>query len=1231
MMLVQQAGPGVLPLSILPARSYTTFIRAAEQLCLDEALETVIVYWSSASAAPILPNGPRFRQLMRANCGIWFFSEEKQDISEEWCVLIENSNLNLIVYGLESTDSDKYKCSGSMDPQVVRMAFSRLLPSWQTIDLKESLRLEDAIERLGVPSMKLPIIHRLKAAWPVVKPPMQQSLILPAFVATAEELAEPGQDDLFQSSDASVFSADPNVVAADEISEPIAGAPAKSIMASRQFDPLVTKEFASLPLNRDGKPFNLADKSIAKDKGRSKQNKNREEDVSQTTSGKQREMANESKPISPLMAAQSIISEIIGRLRHSSDLSSILQFAIENLTKVTRAERGLIWQIVGDQLVVTNEFATTGHNCFVDNKLGVQESARLGSQESAAIVLEFLSRFPDETGAGVIAIPDTAQDTNLHKMSPTLSSLIELGEVKARLMVQLRSRGIFSGFLELQQCSVRSWSKDDAIMLQSVAEMLSVVVQQSFDQSKIEMDAREMKLINEIASLFRESRGQTSRDSLVRSIKLVAEHIGFINSQIYLFNQDDKMLIPQIENEASKIVPLSDKDNPFVVAFEQGRGKVINVEYTKKGDSFFGHDMALVLPLVSEGERLGVFGLWQRKSDRVQFRLQDRELGMTIAGHLAKVIQAEQAISQIRSDQARAALINNVSNEIRQSLKEADQIMETLVESLRVYFGLALCVVSLYDGEAQAFAKSKTAADLRLVKDLAGSSDEANNQFIPNFGEELFLRLLEDLKHGKTISLSRQELEEKLAGLNVQLPEYFKAATLVPLVHAGKFKAALCMVAGNRERAVPKNDMKMVADLADRVAVVVSHAELFAQVERQAVTDPMTGLYNRRYFAEQLTKEIDRYQRFGHPFSLIIVDLDFLKKINDNLGHNSGDLAIKHIADVLRHNVRDVDTVGRFGGEEFVVLLPETDCPHARMVSERICQAIREQPLPEIGVITASLGLATFPNDAQDREKLFELADKALFLAKERGRNRVCSVSEDLFPSIVENESKVVSQPTSRANPRSGSTSKSIDLYTAANKGLLGIFSQMVQAIDEHESRNPDYATKVYTYTSKLAHALHYSREHTEMVSLAAALNNIDKVDIPEEILRKKETLARGERESTKAAPAKAARLLQSAKLLQAAAPIIEACKEHWDGTGYPKALKGEEIPIEARVIALSDGYVNLITDYPDRKGLGQEEAIKAIQERAGKEYDPRLVRMFVSLLQRQGVLTASSVTADKL
>lgn len=350
------------------------------------------------------------------------------------------------------------------------------------------------------------------------------------------------------------------------------------------------------------------------------------------------------------VAAQWIISDTIGQLRSSNDLASILQSALEALTTVCQAHRGLIWQVEGDQIAVTNEFATDGRTCFVGNMLG--------EQESTAIVLDFIRRFPDESGAGIISIPDTEQDTRTQQYQ-TLSSLLQAGNVHSRLMAHLRSRGIVVGFIELQDYEARVWTELDAITLKSVGDFLSVVVRQSFDQSKTEEDAKEMKLINEISCLFRENRGNrtgwskgsisSNLTALAKSVMLVADHVGFTQSQIYFYSEAENALIAQIQDRGIQAVKLTEKDDPFVAVYESGRSKVVSAD-SSTTDPYFGNDMALILPLISKGESLGVIGLWQRMPSRRKFRPQDRELALTIAGHLANVIRAERDILRLLGD-----------------------------------------------------------------------------------------------------------------------------------------------------------------------------------------------------------------------------------------------------------------------------------------------------------------------------------------------------------------------------------------------------------------------------------------------------------------------------------------------------------------------------------------------------------------------------------------------------
>ncbi|MBZ0186468.1 MAG: diguanylate cyclase, partial [Candidatus Obscuribacterales bacterium] len=799
------------------------------------------------------------------------------------------------------------------------------------------------------------------------------------------------------------------------------------------------------------------------------------------------------------------------------------------------------------------------------------------------------------------------------------------------LMAQLRSRGIFSGFIELQQCSgSREWSTVDAVVLQKVVEVLSVVVQQSADQSKIEMDAQEMKLINEIASLFRESRGVTTRDSLVKSVMLVAEHMGFTHSEIYLFDRGENALKPQTSDSEVHFVESASDENPFVEVFKSGRGKMINMEFSRKGDLFFKHDMALVLPLTSEGTRLGVIGLWQRLPNRPDFRPQDRELGLTIAGHMSNVIRADQAIQQIRSDQTRAAIINRVTSGIRKALKEADQIIKTLVEALTEYFELSLCVCALFDQKTDSFEKSETAGELSESENKSSGDSQSmpaldgKAQGPYNLGEYLFDAVKEDLKQGQTIFLDRDLIDENLKGKDITIPDNCQSATLVPLFYAGNFKAALCMVSDERVRPLSDKDEHFVLDLADRVAVVISHAELFTQVEHESITDAMTGLPNRRHFETQLSKEIDRYQRFGHAFSFIIIDLDYLKKINDNLGHQFGDEAIKHIGNVLKKSIRDVDTVGRFGGEEFVVLLPETDLKWAKMVAERICTSIREKVVEGVGTITASLGVAVFPKDADDKEKLFELADKALYLAKQRGRNRVCTVADDLMPSGVEvviteeDKLEIDNRGREKVKIRLEDSVPSFDLEMIAEKGILGLLAQVVKTLEEKDAYGSERSPRVYGYASRMAQSLHLSKEHAEIVSLAAVLSNLGKIAVPEAVLQKAGPLTADEMMMIQQTPIVGAKILEPAKLLHRVSQIIQAYHEHWDGTGYPNGLHGHDIPVEAQIVSLVDTFTAMTSDRPYRVSLAREEAIELIRSDSGKRWDSRLVKIFLSILQKE-------------
>lgn len=216
-----------------------------------------------------------------------------------------------------------------------------------------------------------------------------------------------------------------------------------------------------------------------------------------------------------------------------------------------------------------------------------------------------------------------------------------------------------------------------------------------------------------------------------------------------------------------------------------------------------------------------------------------------------------------------------------------------------------------------------------------------------------------------------------------------------PLVNENQLLGVLIVHQCEKARVWSEHETKLVAAIADQLTVAIAHAQLFAQVRHQAITDGLTGLYNHVYFKNRLTEELRTAERKGMPVSLIMIDLDKLKVINDTHGHPVGDAAIRQIGAILKTLLRSGDTAARYGGEEFGIILPETSLLEAALIADRLCSQIRNTHVPGLGKITASLGTACYPKQARSSSELIEKADKALYVAKNSGRDQVRVFEED--------------------------------------------------------------------------------------------------------------------------------------------------------------------------------------------------------------------------------------------
>lgn len=407
---------------------------------------------------------------------------------------------------------------------------------------------------------------------------------------------------------------------------------------------------------------------------------------------------------------------------------------------------------------------------------------------------------------------------------------------------------------------------------------------------------------------------------------------------------------------------------------------------------------------------------------------------------------------------------------------------------------------------------------------------------------------------------------------------------------------------------------------AQQVEMAITIAGLFEEVKAQAVTDGLTGLYNRRYFEEYLKKEVTRALRQQQAFSIIGLDLDHLKQINDKYGHAFGDLAIKTVARVLKKNARSIDTAARMGGEEFNVILPGVDSNGAMIAAERIRKALENEPLDTIGHITASIGVATFLEHSDNIEDIIELTDQAMYQSKRNGRNQVTlakPINETSWQEIAVNTfMDILSKHNIPLDQKITDNLKhKLQTQTEVPKEALYNVADMLTQTYNPLHHSGVMKSKVLLAVS-LAKRFDLSKEEIDKLRIATLLYDIGNLMLPPELLQKTTPLTEEERNHIKEHPLIAAReILKPISYIQDVIPIIEHHHENWDGTGYPSKIAKEEIPMTSQIILIVDAYFALTEPRTYRAELTPKQAIEIIKQDAGKKWNSALVEEFISLI----------------
>ena len=469
-----------------------------------------------------------------------------------------------------------------------------------------------------------------------------------------------------------------------------------------------------------------------------------------------------------------------------------------------------------------------------------------------------------------------------------------------------------------------------------------------------------------------------------------------------------------------------------------------------------------------------------------------------------------------------------------------------------------------------------------------------------------------ELVCGLIPQLEKNKVEEFLKEANM------KSYILVPLKSKQTHFGSL-LVFSSRE-SVSESELNFLSLFAKQIELAITIADLFEAVKEQAVTDGMTGLYNRRYFEEFIKKEAVRANRQNQKFTVIGLDLDHLKQINDTYGHNYGDIAIKAIAEVLKNNARSIDIAARMGGEEFNLILPGVDSAGGCIAAERIRKAIEAVELEKIGHITASLGVATYLEHSDDIEELLEITDRAMYESKRNGRNRVTIARpayETSWQEIAVNT--FIDILTKHRIPVDDSTSKfltqKLEEMNINNEKLYQVADTLVTTYNPEHIQGS--VKKKVELAALLAKRFDLSKEATDRLKIAVLLYDIGNTMLPKEILRKKEPLTEEDKASIKKHPLIAAReILKPISNIVDIIPIIEKHHENWNGTGYPANLSGDEIPVESQIILIVDAYFALLEKRPYRDAMSKEEAINQIEQDINRKWSEKLASEFIGIVR---------------
>ena len=801
--------------------------------------------------------------------------------------------------------------------------------------------------------------------------------------------------------------------------------------------------------------------------------------------------------------------------------------------------------------------------------------------------------------------------------------------LRSAVVISLQAKEQALGLLLLGTPDSRRFTPAELRLLLALGHQIGMAVENSYLIQQTSRRSEELHVLNEIGRVLSST---LNKEELLTKIWEELQRL-FDVENLYLVVPDPARDLIQFELETIKGERLPKRSRPagnhlteYILRTRQpvlirenyvAEVRKLGVEPIRTKGSFCG------VPLVAYDHAIGALCIFS-DTDRT-FDEGHLELMRVLASEASIAIENARLFQEQKTKARHLSLLNLISRDAIATLNP-DEVLNKIAEQLEhglTYDSIGIAqldyatrelTIAAEGGKRRGLVGKRVPLDLGLIGQVARTGKPGTYRALP--GPQ---------------STAKPVLPDS------------QAAMALPIFY-GEHLHGVLYVETLERLDFSEEESLLLRTLADLIAGALHNALSFQKAQEQAITDGLTGVKTHRFFMEALSSEWKRSSRAGRSFALVLMDLDRFKFVNDFYGHLEGDLVLQRVGQILETNCRRSDVVARYGGDEFVILMPETTMEQARQLSSKLRGWVAADPLLREKNISASFGIASYPLHGSSPQELIQVADASMYLSKHQGGNTVSTADhvdpkearrwkrdvleaylgvtlKRLFstgPEAFEEIYQRLRQFSDSLPATEASGAESAEGAHALPQSILDTVTSLAYAIDAKDQYTQGHSQKVSAYAALLAEAMGMSEVEVEEIRLGAVLHDVGKVGIPEQILNKSGPLNHDEWETMKTHVLYGGRLLEPLVALARIRQMVLHHHEFFDGSGYPEALAGDTIPLGARIITIADSYDTITSDRSYKKGRTSEEALTELERCANSQFDPQLIAAFVRAMRAQ-------------